>query len=574
LLQALEQRLAPATFAVTNVNDSGSGSLRDAITQANADAVADTIVFNTNPALGTNFSTAQTIPLTSNQLTISNPVTITGPGASLLTVRRDPAAATQFRIFNISSGAASSINVTLSGMTITGGKTSSGEGGAGVSTGNANVTITDSVITGNTAGTGGGISGTNTLLVENCTISGNTAAGYGGGISGGLLTVRNSTISGNTAGTGGGISGTNTLLVENCTISGNTSAGHGGGIYIVLYSDTSPTVRNSTISGNTAGDSGGGISERNGYTNLAILTVQNCTIANNAANGIGSNHGGGGIYGGGFNYVSLVSTIVANNNAVGTGPDVLGAVSASFSLIGTNPLLGPLANNGGPTQTMALLAGSPAIDKGSNPANLTTDQRGGTFPRVVGPSADIGAFEVQATSIGATISSAVVNAGQANLTQRSMVTSFTVTFGQLVAFNGAATNAFQLTPTGSTGSVTLNVDLTGSTATQTVAKLTFSGSLTEGPNSLIDGRYTLTVLSSGISTGLQGGDQTFNFFRLFGDFNGDREVNITDLTAFRNAFGATTTDANYQPFLDFNGDGVINITDLTQFRNRFGVILP
>jgi hypothetical protein len=56
--------------------------------------------------------------------------------------------------------------------------------------------------------------------------------------------------------------------------------------------------------------------------------------------------------------------------------------------------------------------------------------------------------------------------------------------------------------------------------------------------------------------------------------NGDKTVNITDLTAFRNAFGATTTDANFQPFLDFNGDGVINLTDLTQFRNRFGVILP
>jgi hypothetical protein len=61
---------------------------------------------------------------------------------------------------------------------------------------------------------------------------------------------------------------------------------------------------------------------------------------------------------------------------------------------------------------------------------------------------------------------------------------------------------------------------------------------------------------------------------LFGDFNGDKTVNVTDLTAFRSAFGASTTDANYQPFLDFNGDGVINLTDLTQFRTRFGIILP
>jgi hypothetical protein len=78
----------------------------------------------------------------------------------------------------------------------------------------------------------------------------------------------------------------------------------------------------------------------------------------------------------------------------------------------------------------------------------------------------------------------------------------------------------------------------------------------------------------GDANGSPGGDFTLDLFRLFGDVNGDKTVNVTDLTAFRNAFGATTTDANYQPFLDFNGDGVINLTDLTQFRTRFGVILP
>ena len=185
-----------------------------------------------------------------------------------------------------------------------------------------------------------------------------------------------------------------------------------------------------------------------------------------------------------------------------------------------------------------------------------------------------------ATGSPASVQTVVVNAGQANTTQRSIVTNVAVTFNTVVTFNGQPQNAFQLTRTGPgtpNGNVVLGVDLTGSTATQTVAKITFSGSLTEGSAttpSLVDGNYALTVFSSGISVGLSGGDKTSSLFRLFGDVNGDRTVNITDLTAFRNAFGTISTDTSFLPFLDFNGDGVINLTDLTQFRSRFGVILP
>ena len=180
----------------------------------------------------------------------------------------------------------------------------------------------------------------------------------------------------------------------------------------------------------------------------------------------------------------------------------------------------------------------------------------------------------------AVVTSVVVNAGQANLTQRSQVTNVTVTFDRIVSFTGAADAAFQLSRTGPgapTGNVTFIVDTSGSTATQTIAKLTFSGSLTEGSTaapSLIDGSYTLTVFSGQVQGGIQSGDNVSSLFRLFGDVNGDKTVNLTDLTAFRNAFGASSTDANYRPFFDFSGDGVINLTDLTQFRNRFGIILP
>jgi sugar lactone lactonase YvrE len=181
------------------------------------------------------------------------------------------------------------------------------------------------------------------------------------------------------------------------------------------------------------------------------------------------------------------------------------------------------------------------------------------------------------------VSSAKINSGAA---QRSRVTDITVAFTGLASMPANPVDAFRLTrlnPDGSTADVTLAVDPSASTATQTIARLTFGGGLTEF-GSLVDGLYRLTILATQVSgsgqpldgdaNGTAGGDFTLDLHRLYGDVNGDKSVNITDLTAFRNAFGSVTTDANYSPFLDFNGDGVINITDLTQFRNRFGVILP
>jgi hypothetical protein len=186
-----------------------------------------------------------------------------------------------------------------------------------------------------------------------------------------------------------------------------------------------------------------------------------------------------------------------------------------------------------------------------------------------------------ATSTAATLSvtarpavqSVVVDDGSA---QRSMVRSLTVTFSGVVSFAGPAADAFQLTRTGpgASGDVTLAVDLSGSTAARTVARLSFSGPLTEGANSLIDGNYTLTVRSAQVTGGLPGGDSVSSLFRLFGDVTGDKAVNGLDLSTFRGAFGSGLADVGYASFLDFNGDGAINGTDLAQFRSRFGVILP
>ena len=162
-----------------------------------------------------------------------------------------------------------------------------------------------------------------------------------------------------------------------CTVSGN-SAFSGGGL---LNSGGTLTLTNCTISGNSA-YLGGGL-----YTNYGTATLTNCTVSGNSAN-----WGGGGMSAGNYGYnVTLTNTIVAGNLA---GGDVSGsgflAPASTNNLIGGDPLLAPLGNYGGPTQTMALLPGSPAIDAGTSGLDIpTTDQR--DIPRV--GAVDIGAFE-------------------------------------------------------------------------------------------------------------------------------------------------------------------------------------
>ncbi|HTK74016.1 MAG TPA: right-handed parallel beta-helix repeat-containing protein, partial [Gemmataceae bacterium] len=439
-LEMLEDRIAPTVFTVTNTNDSGNGSLRQAIANANSLTGADTIVFD--PAV---FGTPRTISLESGTLLVSDGVTVTGPGAGLLTVSRDPIA-DHFRIFNFTGN----FSATLSGMTITGGYVEVNDGsggGGGLSVHDAaSVTVQDSVITGNIS---------------------LSPPGAGIYMHAGALTVRNSTVSGNTANldssiAGGGIvAAFGTLLVENSTISGNIATNRiggesdGGGV-LVAGGIGNWTIRNSTIAGNTAGSRGGGIAVETG-SGSSPLVIQNCTIAGNKANGIFNGQGGGGIarLGG---PVSIASTIVANNNAGTTALDVLGSITANNSLIqnsagatisGSNnilamdPKLGPLQYNGGPTFTMALLPGSPAIDAGSNPAGLATDQRGAGFARVSGPQADIGAFEVQRPTAMAAFAD-VTTAGGTGYT-------LTVTYADATAVNVATLDSNDIRVTGPNG---------------------------------------------------------------------------------------------------------------------------
>jgi parallel beta-helix repeat protein len=410
-----------ATFTVTNTADAGVGSLRQAVLDANGAAGADDIVFDP-----TVFNTPQTISLLTGQLQTTGPLTVMGPGASLLTVRRDPGAA-NFRVFDITAAAVPA--VTISGVTITGGVSAAGDGG-GINCAGAvgqALNVIDSAITGNSAtGTndGGGIAvGANTALtLQRTVVSGNTAGDGGGGIY--LFNINNttlvdSTISGNTAGAadceGGALYqfGTATVVIRGTTISGNTCLGataEGGAIFTTSGTPTI-TIENSTISGNTSAFTGGGFI-RSGTT-TGTLAITHSTITLNAANGAATSGGGGIFLPTGFAGATLRNTIVSGNTNANTPDMSAGTVNVNFCAVGnatgwtpsgtsgnnlpfgTNLQLGPLQNNGGPTNTHEPAANAPPVNAG-DPAFAPPpdfDQRGTGFARVVGGVLDIGAVE-------------------------------------------------------------------------------------------------------------------------------------------------------------------------------------
>jgi hypothetical protein len=350
--EALEGRAMLSTLSVVNNADSGPGSLRAELAAAQN---GDTIVFA--PSLN-----GQTIALSpsSGELNITKEVNIEGPGAGELTISGNNSS----RVFQDLAGA---VPVTISGLSIDNGNAVRFGlyGGAILNRGGA-LTISNCDISGNQAVYGGGIYNEGDLWLIASTLSQNTAVrGSGGGIymlTGGAAVLTNCTLASNSADTSASSSGgaiyasyeTLTGLV-NCTIALN-SAGQGGGIYAAVGSDVKPT---------------------------------NNIVAENLA----STHIGADIDG---------TVYAADHNLVGNGlgengirPGLNGNIVGGFNgQPAINPMLGPLADNGGPTETMALLVGSPAIGHADNAAAPATDQRGVTRMDVPGEVTDIGAFEL------------------------------------------------------------------------------------------------------------------------------------------------------------------------------------
>ena len=421
-----------ANFTVTNLNDAGAGSLRQAIADANSVPGPDTITFASG--LG------GTITLTSGELEVSDALTLQGPGSALLTVSGNNAS----RVLNLYNNS-SVVDITISGLTIANGNAANG---GGIRNLDERLTLDDVTLRDNhSTNDGGGLwaDGFNMVLtVRNSLITGNTASQDGGGVyvedTGGTLLIQNSTISGNQAGKhGGGIylyDPDHDVTIENSTISSNVAGQKGGGIYFYSADNGTFTIRNSTIAGNQAQDGGGAylfkvdqptfIENSTISGNVAVaggglriqqslgIQLTHVTIADNTA----SAQGGGLLLDNGS--ATLTNTLVAGNStsSAASGNDILRPPSASFNaqnsliqdapagtingsntgnILGAAPLLGPLQNNGGPTRTHALLAGSPAIDAGASGGALATDQRGAGFLRSVGAAPDIGAFEWQAS---------------------------------------------------------------------------------------------------------------------------------------------------------------------------------
>ena len=276
-------------------------------------------------------------------------------------------------------------SVSLSNSTISG--NSANEGG-GFFTDYSSVSLNNSTISGNSANIGGGFTSVNGILnMSNSTVSGNSAISGGGFLSSNVTVgVNNSTVSGNSAiGSGGGFASVNgTVGLNNSTVSGNSAEGDGGGF---RSSNVTVSLNNSTVSGNSAKVDGGGFYSRSG-----TVSLNNSTVSGNSAASRG-----GGIFTF-LSSVNLSNSIVANSEEMNCFNNsgilnITDAISDDASCGDArqvpNALLGPLADNGGPTLTHALLAGSPAINTGLNENCPATDQRGESRDA----NCDIGAVE-------------------------------------------------------------------------------------------------------------------------------------------------------------------------------------
>jgi hypothetical protein len=512
----------PFDSTVHNTADNGIGSLRGTLAYVSAGAMV-----KFDPSLS-----GQTVLLTNGELLLSKNLTIDAsalPGGIQFNGNHAS------RIFEIAGGT----TVTLNSLTLTNGYPGS-------------------------ATSGGAILNSGTLTLSNCTLVGNAvdSSSVGGAILNyGPLLLTGCTVSGNSADFAGALNNSSTCILQNCTFYGNIAFGGNGGAVDNVGGTLS--LVHCSFSGNSALGAGGAIDNY-----LSQLNVTNSILAGNSSGG-----GGLDIFNWSSSTVSLGGSNIVQSLANGGG-----TVNGATSIISANPLLGPLTNNGGPTQTMLPQANSPSVNA-AIPTTLTSDQRG--FPRPVGPAPDIGAVEFQDAPplvtttadsgmgslryagtycpIGSTITfagnlsgqSVVLSSGELLLNKNLTVDASTLSGGIRID----AANAGRIFEIGSGSVVTLNslelvngFDASGTgggilnNGTLTLNRCTLSGNSAFGP-APIDGYGGGAIYNQGTATltlnqcTLTGNAAAANLSRGGGIFNyGTLTVNQSTLSSNSAAF--------------------------------------
>lgn len=573
----------PTPILVTTLDDHSDGActpadctLREAIVAANNQAGDQVIAFQ--PGL------AGTIQLAGPLPNLASNMTIAGPGSRVLTVRRNTGGS--YRIFKVSNGTATGPTVVISRLTIANGVTGGGfpdNSGGGIMNDRGTLTVDHCVITANSAtslfGLGGGVFNyVGTLFLRNSTVNGNIA-GFGGAVASSrteagasAVTINQCTLSGNqsTAGNGGAIynsiSGSGvagTMAIWSTTLSGNAS---GGGLGGAVYNETSGggTTHLSLVRSTVSGNSGGGFHNQNSGGSFTVNLYS--TIFRTGPSGPNLGHGGAGTFGSqGYNL---------------SNDDGGGHLSELSDLIHTDPMLGPLQDNGGPTFTHALLSGSPAIDRGSS-ENVATDQRGVGFRRIIDTAADdaddgadIGAFEFGAQLLAA--SRKTHGSAGAFYIDLPVAAPYGVecragglhgdhqivlTFPATVSVLGGP-QARVVTGQGVIGSAgTANGDL-----------VTVSGSTITVPLTNVGNAQTLQFTLFDVSSEGVVNDVNISLGFLLGDTNGNGIVNASDIGQVKAQSGQAVTSGNFRN--DVNTSGSINASDIGQVKAQSGTSLP
>ncbi len=537
-------------------------SLRAAIEEANAHAGSDVVTFIVSNNFGGQ-SGIPTIGVTQALPDLSSNITISGPGPRELVLQRVGAAG--YRIFNVTTASA----VTISGLTLSGGdrRGVDGYGGGIVNSNSAVVNITDCLLRDNTATFGGAIAnvGAGAITVTRCTLTGNSANRWGGAV----------------------YVGNGETNFFNCTVNGNVVTavgdvgGLGGGFYIF---GGMLNIVGCTVSGNTAGLEGGGI-----FADARIVRIKNSIVALNTAMNAGPDlrprNFGSGFDTQGFNLIGKNDTAEFNFPA--------GNPNANRDIVGTSaapidPLLdssGP-TDHGGPTPTIALLAGSPAIDKAistDGTLSLTTEQRGVGYLRTIdnatvpnasgGDGTDIGAFELGAhlpmvsrKRHGGTDFD-IDLAADGNPTIECRSGGLTSDYQLVLTFPGSVTIGGN-----PQARVTSGMGQVGVGGTANGGAVSIVGSTVTVPLTNIANAQALGVTLFAASNGVESNNISISMRVLSGDPNGNGNVSASDVSQAKAQVAQPVTAANFRT--DINASGTINASDIAAVKAQVGTSLP